>query len=131
MAIRILKDGETFVVRDVDLPDVFDGDPDVTYTLRPLSRAKMAELLEANTTRTLNPKTRAMDKVVDQVALMEACLDFCLVGWTGYVSDGQPVPCTREWRLVGLEPVRSKALLDIATSARRDEATRESFRPTA
>lgn len=113
MALRLARASDRTTVRDADL--VPDGDPDVTYTLRPVT-AQVAGRIRAKAGRS-------------QEEVIYALLDHCLEAWSGVEIDGTPAPCDREHKLM-LPLVVASALVDRAASAfeTQEAAKRESFR---
>ena len=130
MALKLGSDGETFVVRDADL-GVADPDPEVTYTVRAITRSRFLDILAKRTSKVLDRASRQMVDHVDGVGANEDALEYALVSWTGINADGEPAPCTREWqREIGAN--RAAALLQIVVEPRRDEVARaKSFRGPA
>lgn len=122
-----LQCSDEFTVEDVDLP-VPNGDPDVTYTLRPLSRDARKAIWAKHTKPKANPKTHRMEPWTDVEAVGADTVDHVLIGWTGIFINGEPAPCERANKLM-LDEVRLVALVDKAgyTQEVRDKAKAESF----
>lgn len=129
--LKLAREAETFTVADVDLP-VPNGDRDVVYTLRPLTRSVRRNVTDKHTRSKPNPQTGRMDLITDGDAVTDDIIDHVLMDWTGILCDGQPAPCTRENK-VQLDPVRLRALIERAgmTQAAREVAVAESFRGVA
>lgn len=128
-----LIDGESFEVRDSDVPGLVNGDPETTYTLRTIGVDDHRRLRVANTTYVPNPRTLAKEPVVQLEALNDDILDFVLQGWTGILVRGEPAACTREYKLK-LDGARRVALCDLAGMnriARAPEVRADSFREPA
>jgi len=106
-----MKDGDLIVVKDSEL--VAGGDPDTSYSLRPLTREIRKEILAKNTSRVPNRRTHQMDEQIDGEGVGWDLLDYSLVSWDGILWDGQPAPCERDYKLK-LDPTRSVALLEKA-----------------
>ena len=131
MALKLLSDDATITVRDADLADVPDGDPDVTYTIRPVTREVMKDIVKARTTRQVDPSSRRMVDVLDKAGSDEDALDYALVAWDGILFNGDPAPCDRAMKLK-LDPFRVSAIMEIAIRTQRAEEDRAaSFRATA
>lgn len=132
MALKLQKDDATITVKDDDL-GVPNGDAEVTYTVRTLTREKYKEIIAGQTKRKPNPRTRAMEDVTDWAAVSEDLIDYALVGWTGILWEGEPAPCEREMKL-RLDAARAAALLDRAGTNQLAEAVErktQSFRAPA
>lgn len=112
MALRLMSETDTIEVADTEL-GVPNGDKDVRYTMRPLTRDVYKRVIKPHTSKKPNPRTRQMEDVVNAEAAQEDLIDTVLVGWTGIVYDGQPAPCDREMKLK-LDPFRIGALLEKA-----------------
>ncbi len=125
MALQLL-DGETRIeVLDTELANVIDPDPEVVYTLRQILPAMRLQLQR----RKANPQTRQME--ADGDATIDAMLEFALVGWTGILANGQPAPCTTEYKRL-LDQGRKLALVGKAASNRTAPEGRDaSFREPA
>lgn len=130
MPVQLIDASELIVVKDCDLPDVTNGDPETTYTLRPLSVDDYRALQKAHTKRVINRRTQRDEDVIDYEALNDATFDFALQNWTGIVLRGQPVQCTTENKF-RLDGARRRALVKLAGMnqiARAPEVRAESFR---
>lgn len=113
MALALSKTTDRIVLKDADL--VADGDPDVTYTVRPLT-AQAAAQIRAQVGRNQNEAVYAL-------------LDHCLLEWTGVELDGQPAPCTREHKIMLPLTVASE-IVERASSrvVAQEAAKKDSFR---
>lgn len=127
MPLELLTN-ETFEVWDTDLPDVWDADPDVTYTVRAVSPAERRAIEKRHTD--FQPAGGGA-QTTDFVAVLDDVIDLCVVGWTGILLRGEPAPCTRELKIAGLDFQRKQALRVVATSNRRARGRAESFREPA
>lgn len=127
----LLKADATFTVAEPDIPGIADPDADVTYTLRPITRAQMSEIAARHTKREVDRRTRQMVDTTDHEAAGADMLDYCLMGWSGITLDGEPAPCTREWKLQGLSMPVQGAIVAFCLDARGEVAQRKSFRATA
>jgi hypothetical protein len=123
----------TFDVKEVDLPDVQEADPDVSYTLRPLTTGKYRELQKKNTRPVVNKATRRMEEEVNSEGLADDLIDHVIAGWTGIIIRGTPADCTRAYKLLLDGPIKI-ALVGVAGLNRIEAAPVEkegSFRPTS
>lgn len=127
----LLKADATFTVAEADIPGITEPDKDVTYTLRPITRAQMTQIAERHTKREVSRQTRQMVDVTDHEAVGSDMLDYCLIGWAGITLDGEPAPCTREWKLQGLTMPVQAAIVAFCLDARGEVAQQASFRATA
>jgi len=128
MPVKLMKDGDEITVKDSEL--VAGGDPETSYTIRLLTRGVRERIIEENTTRVPNPRTRAMDKVVDAQKVSWDLVDYALTKWAGILWDGEPAPCERDYKLK-LDEIRLSALLEkaglsevVAVEAARGETFR-------
>jgi len=131
MALDLKQAGETITVTDAEL--VTDGDPETTYTLQHLTVEKNREFLKQFTKKKPNPRTHQMDDVTDFEAVADAQFDYALAEWSGVLVGGQPVPCTRRYKML-LDGIRRDAIMRRAGSndvAQVAELRAESFRPVA
>lgn len=133
MARQLHAEDSTFEIAETDLPDVGQADPEVVYTLRPLTTKKYRELQKAHTKLVPNKHTRAMESKLDADAFTDALVDFVIADWRGIVDGGEPAACTaaNKERLDG--PTKA-ALVNVAGLNRivtEDDAIEQSFRPTA
>lgn len=122
-----LKSEETqpWTVKDSDL--IKGGDESTTYTVRRLTLDKHRKITKTHT----KPATYKKPEQRDENAIQDDLFDYVLVGWSGVVADGQPVPCNWEYKRL-VDVARRIALLDIAGMneiAAAEEARGESFRP--
>lgn len=128
MPLELKSDSATWDVKDSEV--IKGGDPDTVYTVRRLTLDKHREIKRKHT----KPATyrRQFDKI-DEDELQDDLFDYVLVGWSGVVVNGEPVPC--EWAHKKLIDVpRRIALLDIAGMneiAAAEAARGESFRAPA
>lgn len=131
MARALHNDDTTFTVKETDIPDVQQADPDVTYEVRALTTAKFRELQRKNTRPVPNKATRQMVDEVNGEKLADDLIDHVIAGWAGIVDKGQPAPCTRENKL-RLDGQVKQGLIGVAGLNRIEEApaaTEASFRP--
>jgi hypothetical protein len=114
---------------------IADGDPDVSYQIRPISVKTYRRISEEKTTLVLNRRTHRKDSETDHTAVSDALLDFALVGWKGIESaPGVAAPCTVDAKLA-LPGILITAIVEYATQTggahgRSPEERRESFRAT-
>lgn len=131
---RSLQDeSEHFDVKESELPDVINADPDVSYTVRPLTTDKFRELQKRNTKLVVNKASRSMEKELNGEGLADDLIDHVLAGWVGIVSKGQPAECTRANKL-RLDGQVKGGLIAIAGLNRIEAAPaakEESFRPAS
>lgn len=129
MALELLQDGEEFTVSDDKLPNVTDGDPEVSYRLRKIDPKHHKQITKQHTKPEFQRGVGKVDKV-DWASTVEDLLDYALIGWSGVLLGGKPADCTRELKLKGLDGARRNALIELATSNARaaEEVRAESFR---
>ena len=113
MPIELNRDDAEIQVCDKDLPGVVDGDPDVFYTLRKLTKPTHRKILKAHTTNEFVRGVGRQEKV-DYDAVTDDLLDYIVIGWKGVLLKGEPAPCLREWKVNGLDVDRKRALIDKA-----------------
>lgn len=128
--LHLIDPDEPIIVKDSEIPGVRDGDPETTYTLRPIASDDHRRLTKQHTKKGIDPVSRATVEEIDFEALNDATLDFVLVGWSGILIKGEPAPCVlaNKKRLDG---VRQRALQNLAGMnqiARLEEVRAESFR---
>lgn len=132
MALNLMVEGETFDVCDTELQGVTDGDPDVMYTVKRLDPKTHRAMTKARTKKEFVRGVGQVDKL-DARELADDILDYILVGWRGVLLKGEPAPCTREFKIGGLDFTRRAALVERAGMNEIDRAPErraESFRPT-
>lgn len=130
---RSLHDDSTFVIKESDIPEVVNPDPDVTYTCRQLSTVKFRELQKRNTRLVPNKATRGMEPDVDGEKFADDLIDWVIADWSGILSAGQPAECSRENK-VRLDGQVKGGLIGVAGLNRIQEAPQqraESFRGPA
>ena len=98
-------------IKDSDL--VPDGDKETVYKIRHITIEKNREVVKRHTRKVPNRRTHTQDSVTDYEAVGDELLDYVLVDWSGVVSDGTPLPCTTDNKLL-LDGVRRAALLEKA-----------------
>lgn len=128
--LQLIDADDRIVVKDSDLPGITDGDPDTTYTLRPISVDDYRTMRKAHTRKVVNKRTHQNDEEIDYEALNDAAFAFALVGWSGILFRGEPVPCIDDRKKL-LDGARRKAIVDLAGMnqiARAPEVRAESFR---
>jgi len=104
-----------------------DGDPDVSYRLRRMTRELAATISKRHTTRKLNKGTRSMEDQTDTMEVGADTIDHVIVDWSGWEDgEGRPVPCTREAKLL-LPPATLAAIAQWAADAERRDRE-DSFR---
>lgn len=133
MARTLHDDAATFTVKETDIPDVLNADPDVSYDVRPLTTAKFRELQKKNTRPVPNKATRQMIDEVNGEKLADDLIDHVIAGWSGILDKGQPAECTRENKL-RLDGQVKQGLIGVAGLNRIEEAPaqrEESFRPAS
>jgi len=129
VALQLIDESDTLTVKDSDLPDVPDGDPDVVYTLRPISTETHRELAKKHTSHPINPRTHQKEDRLDGVALADDLFDYALVGWSGILWKGQPAELTRANKMK-IDALRKSSMLGLAglnQIARQPEVKAESF----
>ena len=137
MALEVRKADDRIVVVDSDLPEILDGDPEATYTLRTLTTAKIDELRRPYEKKEFNKRTHRAELVPltrdEELAYALDCLDYALVDWTGVLYGGEPLACVREHKVL-LDGPRKAAILAVAgmnkAGAQQEAAQQASFRPT-
>lgn len=130
MALELTNDGDTITVTDESL-GVANGTPDVTYTLRLLTRKVYREIAARHTRKVPDRRTRQMSDDTDFEAVGEDLLDYVLVGWSGVNLKGEPAPCERDLKLK-LDGTRTQAILEVAGMSRvQVSSPQESFRGAA
>lgn len=118
--LQLLSENTNFTVTDAEL--VKDGDHGTAYTLRHILPAERRIIAEKNTSRRANRQTASMQDVVNHIGILEDLVDHAVVDWSGILADGQPAPCTREYKLL-LDGFRIEAILERAsTMQRKDKA---------
>ncbi len=125
MAVKLLDGDGTFDVKDSELPDVTDGDPETVYTVRQIP---------PHVNRQISKQHSSMKRgqyVVDQIAIMDDLIEYALVGWVGILDKGVPAPLTKENK-GRLDYTRKAALLQLAGLNQVTKENREdSFRRPA
>jgi hypothetical protein len=130
MARQLLKEGATFEVRESDLDLEIPIDPEARYTLQPITTDYARGAYKRFTTQRPNRRTHTMEDVVDTVAVSNALLDYCIVGWSGIVEDGTAAPCDLAHKLQ-LPTVVQAALVERAQIGGSAERRAASFREPA
>lgn len=133
MPVQLLDADDRIVVKDSELVGVANGDPETTYTLRPIATDDHRAIMKANTTEVVDRRSHQKVPQVDWAGVNDATLDFVLLEWSGILVKGQPAACTREHKL-RLDATRRQALTDLAGMnqiARAPEVREESFREPA
>jgi hypothetical protein len=127
--LNLIDAGETITVKDSELEGVSGGDPEVTYTLRPITVEDHRALQKQFTKAGIDRRTHQKTEEVDFAGLADATLDHVLIGWSGILSKGQPAECSRENKLK-LDGIRRVALTGLAGMnqiARSPEVRAQSF----
>jgi NAD-dependent oxidoreductase involved in siderophore biosynthesis len=133
MPRQLQSDDYTFEVKETELDDVQDADPQVVYVLRELTTKKWRELNKTHSRKMPNKATKRMEDVVDQEAFADAIVDYVLVDWRGIVErGGNPAPCTTEnkHRLDGVLKAALVGRAGLSQIVQASEARDASFRPT-
>lgn len=133
MPRQLQSDDYTFEVKETELDDVQDADPQVVYVLRELTTKKWRELNKTHSRKMPNKVTKRMEDVVDQEAFADAIVDYVLVDWRGIVErGGSPAPCTTEnkHRLDGVLKAALVGKAGLSQIVQASEARDASFRPT-
>lgn len=131
MALELLDDATRIDVKDSELDDIKDGDPDTVYVVRQISPDVRKEIVKRHTSTPINRQTGQRDRVVDNDAYFDDLLDYALVDWRGILLNGEPVPCVRGHKM-RLDMPRKLALLGVAGLNRTAPADRDrSFRSPA
>jgi hypothetical protein len=135
MAIRLIDEDERITVTDVDLVGRAEGDPNTSYTIRPITRDTYDVFRKKHTKPEW--KRHVHTKELDEMGFTDSVIEYVLVDWTGVVFRGQAVPCTLEYKK-RLDSERSGRLLDkagfnqVQDAAEKEEARKaESFRAPA
>lgn len=125
MPVELSRDNDIFTVTDAEL--VAGGDPEATLTIRHVSVEKVREFVKKHTEAKWNRGIRT--ETFNEIGFSDDQLDYALVDWTGFTSEGQPVPCTRENKL-RLDGGRRAAIIGRATENRVTpaQARADSFR---
>lgn len=97
-------DTEMFQVREADLDLVGDVDEEAVYTLRPLSLKQVTEFQKRHT------KRKGVRETTDTWAAHADTLDYILVEWEGWLLNGEPCPCTREYKLKLPAPIQNELI---------------------
>ncbi len=114
MPVHLFDPDARLTVKDADLPGIQQGDPETVYTIRQLDTATHVELIKACTEdKGFDRSTHQRKKELNGPKLSDSLLDYVLVGWTGIVFKGQPVPCVLEHK-VKLDALRKAAILEMA-----------------
>lgn len=130
MARSLLTEGAEFTVKESELELEIQPDPEATYTLRPITTDYARGVYRQYTTKVPNKRTHQMEDRVDQVAVSNALLDYCVTAWSGILDNGSPAPCTLEQKL-RLPTVIQAALIDRAQIGASPDARAASFRESA
>lgn len=125
MAVRLLDADGTIDVKDSDLADVTDGDPDTVYTVRQIPPHVNRQLSKQHSTMKRGQYT------IDHIELMDSLLDYALVGWVGIQDKGTPAPLTKDNK-ARLDYPRKVAILQIAglNQVTKEADRADSFRST-
>jgi len=133
MPRQLQSDDYTFEVKETELDDVQNADPQVVYVLRELTTKKWRELNKSYSRKVPNKVTKRMEDVLDQEAFADAIVEYVVVDWRGIVErGGTPAPCTTENKH-RLDSVLKGALVSKAGQTQiveASEARDASFRPT-
>lgn len=129
MPVQLIDD-EPIVVKDSDLDGITDGDPDTTYTLRPIGVDDHRRLQKQFTKDIIDRRSHQKVPQTDFEGLNDAVLDFVLVGWSGVLMKGAPADCVlaNKLKLDGPRRVALAGLAGMNQIARSPEVRVESFR---
>lgn len=133
MARQLQTEDATFEVRESDMEEIPEPDPEVVYVLRELTTKKWRELNRAHTRRVPNKITKRMEDELNGEAFADALVDYVIADWRGIADRGQPAPCTTENKL-RLDGVIKSALVGCAgltKITREGEDKAHSFRGSA
>lgn len=133
MARALIDESNPEWVSEKDL--IADGDPEVSYHIRPVSVETHRGLVKRFTSKVPNRRTHRPDEIVDFEAVSDAVYDYCLIGWKGIESGGKPVPCDGleiKKKLPGvlITEIGNYAMQTGGAHGRSPEERRESFRAT-
>jgi hypothetical protein len=114
---------------------IADGDPDVSYQIRPVGVETHRGFVKQFTSKVPNRRTHRTDDIVDFEAVSDAVYDFALTGWRGIEDNGKAIPCDSlavKKRLPGMliSAIGEYAMQTGGAHGRSPEERRESFRPT-
>jgi hypothetical protein len=71
-----------------------DGKPSVVITLKPISQSKYKLVVQGQTERVLNKKTRAMEDQTDWDKVQDDLIAYTVQSWKGILgADDQPLQC--------------------------------------
>lgn len=133
MPRQLQTEDATFEVRETELDEIPEADPEVVYTLRELTTKKWRDLNRQHTKRVPNKKTGRMEDQLDGEAFADALVDYVLVDWRGIQErGGTPAPCTPEnkQRLDGQIKSALVGRAGLTQIVREPEHQEQSFRPT-
>lgn len=105
-----------------------DGKPSVVVTLKPISQAKYRQIVQQNTERVLNKKTRAMEDQTDWDRVQDDLAAFSIMAWRGIMgADDKPLQCVLDAKL-GLPGDLKNELVQRAMQGEAVSTSAESFR---
>jgi hypothetical protein len=127
MARQLLQENAEFDVAETELELDIPVDPEASYTLRPITTEYARSVYKQHTTKVPNRRTHQMDDQVNQVAVSNALLDYCIVRWAGVFENGAAAPCDLVHKL-RLPTVVQAALVERAQIGGTAERRAASFR---
>ncbi len=113
MPVQLLDPDKQITVKDSELEDVSDGDPETTYTVRQIPPEVNRDITKRSTSHPPNRRTGSRETVVDHFAVFDDLLDYALIAWSGILDRGEPAPCERAYKM-RLDVARKAALLSRA-----------------
>jgi hypothetical protein len=133
MALSLIDPSAPIVVKDSELDGIVGGDPEVTYTLKPIAVEDHRKLQKTYTKQAIDRRTHQKVDEVDFEGLADATLDFILVDWSGILIQGQPAPCVKanKLKLDGPRRVALTGMAGMNQIARSPEVRAESFSESA
>lgn len=104
------------------------GEPCVTITCRPITKAKHRQTVQRNTEKVLNPKSRAMEESIDWDGVQDDLVDYAILRWTGLVgSDDKVLQCVSEAKRA-LPGELSNEVVKISSGGQGVDVSPEMFR---
>lgn len=131
MARSLIDESKHEWVSEKDL--IADGDPDVSYQIRPVSVETHRGFMKQFTSKVPNRRTHRPDEIIDVEQVSDAMFDYALVNWKGIEDNGKPVACDSlavKKRLPGvlISTIGDYAMQTGGAHGRSPEERRESFR---
>ncbi len=133
MARSLIDESKSDWVAEKDL--IADGDPEVSYQIRPVGVETHRAFVKQFTSKVPNRRTHRTDDIVDFEAVSDAVYDYALIGWKGIEDGGKPAPCeglAAKKRLPGvlISAIGEYAMQTGGAHGRSPEERRDSFRAT-